>query len=680
MPQSGTCILQLPLRHAPSVAKEAAALDHLSGGRLVLGVGVGTHPGEFAAAGVAFGARGRLLDDGIDTLHRAWAQSAGARYAQLPAPGPIPVWVGGSSEAALRRAACRGDGWIPLFVPAAEYRAALGRLDKEAERAGRDPGAVARATVVFVSVGSAGADERGLAWMSSLYGLPARSFQRHLVTGSARSCASALARFAEAGAQHIAVFVTTDDPLVQFEDLAGEFAGLIASPSWRRERRVRLYRPLTARGSRNRLGGDVVVRQDVSIVGIGMTPMDRRDLTPADMAGQAVRAALADAGLSPGDVGLVISANALGGRLCDQGCIRGQSWLRDVDLGTTGVVNVDNSCAGGSSAMHLGWLAAQAGQSPVLVVGVEKMWTGQRGETIAGIEDGLPSDERAEIRVRLDNDAGSVLMALNAGWVRHQIDERGTTPEQIAAAAAKARRAGSRNPLAQFRTPVTVEEVLASPVVVAPLTRLMCSSFTDGAAAAVLSAGTAPGAPRIRASVLRSGNGELDYHDRLRETAEEAWKAAGAGPEDIDVVELHDATSAEELYALESLGFFPAGDAGLATLAGDTDVGGRGVCVNPSGGLVARGHPLGATGICQIAELVAQLRGTATGRQVHQPRLAAAVNTGGIMSGQRHRPRRRARPRAHLTPGAWSSRHRVGHRRTRQGRHQRGPLGAARHQ
>ena len=103
----------------------------------------------------------------------------------------------------------------------------------------------------------------------------------------------------------------------------------------------------------------------------------------------------------------------------------------------------------------------------------------------------------------------------------------------------------------------------------------MCSSFTDGAAAAVLSAGTAPGAPRVRASVLRSGNGELDYHDRLRETADEAWKAAGVGPEDIDVVELHDATSAEELYALESLGFFAAGEAGVATVAGDTDVGGR---------------------------------------------------------------------------------------------------------
>jgi acetyl-CoA acetyltransferase len=377
-----------------------------------------------------------------------------------------------------------------------------------------------------------------------------------------------------------------------------------------------------------------VVSADVSVVGIGMTPMDRRDLTPQAMAAHAVMAALADAGLSPTDVGLVIVANALGGRLLDQGCIRGQSWLRDVDLGTTGIVNVDNSCAGGSSAMHLGAMAAQAGQSPVLVVGVEKMWTGQRAETIAGIEDGLPSEERTRLRAALANDAGSLLMALNATWVRHQIEARGTTPAQIAAAAAKARRCGARNPLAQFRTPVTVEEVLAAPVVVEPLTRLMCSSFTDGAAAAVLSAGAQAGAPRLRASVLRSGNGELDYHDRLRETAEEAWKAAGVGPEDMDVVELHDATAAEELYALESLGFFAPGEAGVATVAGDTDVGGRGVCVNPSGGLVARGHPLGATGICQIAELVHQLRGTASGRQVPEPRLGVAVNTGGIMAGK----------------------------------------------
>jgi len=376
------------------------------------------------------------------------------------------------------------------------------------------------------------------------------------------------------------------------------------------------------------------VHQDVSVVGIGMTPMDRRDLTPDAMAVAAVRDALADAEMATGDIGLVIVANALGGRLCEQACIRGQSWLRQLDLGTTGVVNVDNSCASGSSAMHLGVMAARAGQSPVLVVGVEKMWTGARAETIAGIEDGLPVDERVVLRERLANDAGSLLMALNATWVRHQIEERGTTPAQIAATAAKARRCGSRNPLAQFREEVSPEQVLASPTVVAPLTRLMCSSFTDGAAAAVLSVGASSPAPKVRASVIRSGNGELDYHDRLAETADEVWKVAGVGPSDIDVVELHDATSAEELYALESLGFFAAGEAGAATAAGHTDVGGRAVCVNPSGGLVARGHPLGATGICQIAELVTQLRGTAGARQVPDPTLAAAINTGGIMGGQ----------------------------------------------
>jgi alkanesulfonate monooxygenase SsuD/methylene tetrahydromethanopterin reductase-like flavin-dependent oxidoreductase (luciferase family) len=222
--------LQLPLRHAPSVAKEAAALAHVSGGRFVLGVGVGTHPGEYAAAGIEFTGRGKRLDDGIDILRGAWAASPAERYAQLPAAGPIPIWVGGSSEAALRRAARRGDGWIPLFVPPGEYAAALGRLDKEADRAGRDPASIRRAAVVFVSPGGPGAGERGLSWMASLYGLPGHSFARHLVIGDARRCATALVRFAEAGAQHIAVFVTSDDPLVQFEDLAGEFAGLIAGP------------------------------------------------------------------------------------------------------------------------------------------------------------------------------------------------------------------------------------------------------------------------------------------------------------------------------------------------------------------------------------------------------------------------------------------------------------------
>ena len=374
--------------------------------------------------------------------------------------------------------------------------------------------------------------------------------------------------------------------------------------------------------------------QNVSVAGVGMTPMDRRDRTPEAMVAEVVRQALEDAGLAAADLGLVVVANALGGRLCDQGCIRGQSWLREVGLGPAGVVNVDNSCAGGSTAMHVGTLAARAGQSPVLVVGVEKMWTGDRAATLAGIEDGLPSDERARLRAHHDNGNGSVLMGLNSAWVRHQIEQRGTTLDEIAATVVKARDQAARNPLAQFRTTVTAEEVLSSSPVAPPLTRLMCSSFTDGAAAVVLAAGTSAGAPRVAASVLRSGDGRSDYHDRMHETAQQAYKEAGLGPGDIEVVEIHDATSAEELWALEALGFFEPGRAGRATSDGLTAFGGSGVYVNPSGGLVGRGHPLAATGLCQLVELTEQLRGRAGRRQRPGTRTALAVNTGGILNGR----------------------------------------------
>jgi acetyl-CoA acyltransferase len=379
--------------------------------------------------------------------------------------------------------------------------------------------------------------------------------------------------------------------------------------------------------------------ESVAVTGIGMTDMSRRDMTPEQLAHQAVSVAMADAGVEPADLSLVIVANATGGRLNDQGCVRGQAWLRKGGLGDVPIVNVDNSCAGGASALHLGTLSARSADRAVLIVGIEKMWTGNRSGTLAGIEDGLPADYRSDMHERLASDpnpAGSILMGLNARWALGMMDERGTTLEQIAAAAVKARRHGARNPLAQLQSEVTIDEVLASPAVAWPLTRLMCSSFTDGAAAAVLAGRSfdpSPGAPRILGIVARSGNGSIDYHDRLAETARCGWEAFGFGPDDVDLVELHDATSAEELYSLECLGFFEPGAAGPATLAGDTTIGGRGVTVNPSGGLVGRGHPLGATGIAQVAEIVTQLRGTAGQRQVEGARLAVAVNTGGIIDG-----------------------------------------------
>ncbi len=204
----GTCVMQLPLRQAAVVAKQAATLQTLTAGRLILGVGAGSHAGEYEQAGVDYHTRGRRLDEGIARaapvlVHRAGEsrrvtprQPASERYRQLPEPLPVPVWVGGSSEAALRRAARLGDGWMPLFVKPAEYRDALDRLAKEVDRAEREAGSVTPVMVLFVSVDDdpATARQRGTAWMSSFYGIPAKAFERHLVSGTAGEVADVVSR------------------------------------------------------------------------------------------------------------------------------------------------------------------------------------------------------------------------------------------------------------------------------------------------------------------------------------------------------------------------------------------------------------------------------------------------------------------------------------------------------
>ena len=371
----------------------------------------------------------------------------------------------------------------------------------------------------------------------------------------------------------------------------------------------------------------------VRIAGVGMTPQGRSEHGPGVLATQAAHGALRDADVEAERIRLIVVSNALGGLLSDHECIRGQSWLHGAGLGTAPIANVDNGCAGGATAMHLGWLAALAGQGPVLVVGVEKMWTGDRRATLNGIENCLTSEQRYELRETVAGAAGSVFMGLNADWAESQIRERGHTVEQFAAAASKARRHGALNPHAQHRTEVTVEEVLASPQVEGPLTRLMCSSFTDGAAAVVLSTDDISGAPVVRASVARSGDATSDYHTRLTELAKLAYDTAGVGPSDMDAVELHDATGAEELYALECLRLYDEGEAGVATMRGDTTFGTKNAVINPSGGLVARGHPLGATGLDQVVEIALHLRGGAGERQIPGARLGMTVNTGGIISG-----------------------------------------------
>jgi alkanesulfonate monooxygenase SsuD/methylene tetrahydromethanopterin reductase-like flavin-dependent oxidoreductase (luciferase family) len=226
-PTLGTCVLQLPLRRPAAVAKQAAALQLLSEGRFVLGLGIGIHRGEYDRAGVDFGRRGRLMDQGIAELRRAWdlRPEPPSDYVQAPASTSVPVWIGGSSAAARRRAAAAGDGWIPLFLTPEEYEDALSELRRETVEAGRDSDAVEPAVVVFACVGDdEDAADWGVRWLSHLYRLPPKAFRRHLVSGTPERCAAALHRYADAGARHVVVMVAGSPALEHFAPLRQAFA------------------------------------------------------------------------------------------------------------------------------------------------------------------------------------------------------------------------------------------------------------------------------------------------------------------------------------------------------------------------------------------------------------------------------------------------------------------------
>jgi alkanesulfonate monooxygenase SsuD/methylene tetrahydromethanopterin reductase-like flavin-dependent oxidoreductase (luciferase family) len=222
----GTCILQLPLRQPAAVAKQATALQLLSGGRFVLGLGVGIHEGEYVQSGVDYSRRGQLMDAGIAEIRDAWATAGDTeiRYRQEPGSPTIPIWVGGASEAARRRAAAVADGWVPLFITADEYGGALQSLRAETVAAGRPADAVEPAVVVFAHVGPEGeARQKGCQWLSDLYGIPAKAFERHLVAGTSETCAAGLARFVQAGARHIIVMVAAPNAVQHFGYLRSAF-------------------------------------------------------------------------------------------------------------------------------------------------------------------------------------------------------------------------------------------------------------------------------------------------------------------------------------------------------------------------------------------------------------------------------------------------------------------------
>ena len=254
------------------------------------------------------------------------------------------------------------------------------------------------------------------------------------------------------------------------------------------------------------------VAPSARIVGTAMTPMHRRDLGAEHMARQVVADALGEAGLGAAEVDLVVFANATAGRLLDQGCIRGQSFLADAGLRNAGIVNVDNSCAGSASALHLATLAALAGTRTVLAVGVEKMWTGTAPRLWPASRTGCRSPTvgscTASGRTRPVRSSWPSTRGGRLGHGGARCDPRAVRVHR--GQGPPSRQRGTRTRSSAPKSPW--RRCLHSAPIVPPLTRLMCSSFTDGAAAVVLTAAPRTGAPRIRESTVRSGDGEMDYH------------------------------------------------------------------------------------------------------------------------------------------------------------------------
>jgi acetyl-CoA acyltransferase len=391
------------------------------------------------------------------------------------------------------------------------------------------------------------------------------------------------------------------------------------------------------------------------VLGVGMTPFGRHlDRSLADLAGAAVREALDDAGAGPEAVQAVMVGNAVQGAMDGQHGIRGQLMLRGLPLGTVPVVNVENACASASSALHLAVAYVGSGMADVvLAVGAEKMVSPDRQRSLDAFSGSWDESVREETLAGLavfgqatpvpdgveELAARSVFMDIYASFARQHMARWGSTVEHFAAVAAKNHGHSVQNPRAQYRRPFTVEEVLGSRTIAWPLTLPMCSPVSDGAAAALICSPAAADrlgrrrAVRIRASVLGHGGAwtgtEPDEHVSPR-TAQRLWETAGVGPGDVDVAEVHDATAVGEVQQIEHLGLVPRGEGGPAAERGETAIGGR-IPVNPSGGLESRGHPIGATGLAQVHELVTQLRGEAGPRQVDGARLAVAENGGGLI-------------------------------------------------
>jgi acetyl-CoA acetyltransferase len=392
----------------------------------------------------------------------------------------------------------------------------------------------------------------------------------------------------------------------------------------------------------------------IHVVGVGMTRLGKMpDRSVKDLTREAVTNALEDAGADVDQVDAAWFSNTRQPMLEGQNTVRGQIALRPLGFDGIPIVNIENACASGSTALLQAIAYLKAGFAEVaLVVGAEKMFFPEKREAmLAAFRGGTDIHEIAATEKKIHALAADVtpddvqataersfFMDVYAAFARQHMKTFGTTVRQLAMVAAKNHQHSTMNPLSQYQTDMSVDDVLNDKPICWPFTRSMCAPISDGAAAAVICTDSSLAhfdrarAIEIRGLSLVSGirRDVSDYANHIgRRAALQAYDQAGISAADVDVAEVHDATSFAEIQQIENLGLCQPGEGGPFSESGATTLGGA-VPVNPSGGLVSKGHPVGATGVAQIFELVTQLRGEAGERQVAGARVAVAENGGGF--------------------------------------------------
>ncbi|HJP52922.1 MAG TPA: thiolase family protein [Pseudomonadales bacterium] len=398
-----------------------------------------------------------------------------------------------------------------------------------------------------------------------------------------------------------------------------------------------------------------------TMIGGGMTAFGKHtDRNLKSLVEEAVNIAIKDAGIEKQDIQAAYVGNASQGVLQGQESIRGQVVLHAMGIGGIPIVNLENACASSATALNGAMAMIAAGEIDcALVLGMEKMYFEDRARVqpaftgcmdVEVLQETMARMKASEEKAKAKAEAGqnepkkeksgqrTVFMDVYAQAARFHMDKYGTTQRQLAAIAAKNHWHSSMNPLAQYQQDYSIDEVLASPDVAFPLTRLMCSPIGDGVAAAIVCSEkfarekTAASKVEISSCVLGSAQVSGDRSEsNLTKLARRAYDQAGVGPEDIDLAEVHDATSMGEISSSENLMLCDIGDGGAFGEAGHSKLGGK-LPINVSGGLECQGHPIGATGIRQVVELFWHLSDRAGDRQVAGAKVGLAQNAGGTTS------------------------------------------------